>query len=129
MWELLHAVCLSVLYIYSITVAKRFQLFKIMLSKFVCTLSVCHPGEYLVVYEDVIYLCLVVLRETNVNYKCFKIFGFKREHGLYRSPSNVKVVKPRRLLWAEYLAQRGRQKMHIEFWWENLFERGHLEDL
>jgi len=31
--------------------------------------------------------------------------------------------------WAGHLVRRGRREVHTEFWWGNLRERDHLEDL
>jgi hypothetical protein len=46
------------------------------------------------------------------------------------SPNIIQVIKSRRMRWAWHLAgKREREDMHIEFWWGNLRERDHLEDL
>jgi hypothetical protein len=64
-----------------------------------------------------------------VNRVLRRIFGPKRDEvtgdwrklhneellNLYSSPSIIKMIKSRRMRWAEYLARIGRTEMHIEF--------------
>jgi hypothetical protein len=47
---------------------------------------------------------------------------------LFMSPSIVKLVKSRRLRWAQYVAEWGKQEMYTEFWWVNRFENVPVED-
>jgi hypothetical protein len=68
-----------------------------------------------------------------------RIFGPKRDemiggcrklhneeiHKLYCSPSIIRIIKSRRMRWAEHVAQMGRRGRHIRFWWESQNERGH----
>jgi hypothetical protein len=46
---------------------------------------------------------------------------------LFRSPCVVRMVKPRRIRWAEHVARMGRQGMQTQFWWGNLLKNCHLE--
>ena len=69
-----------------------------------------------------------------------KIFGPKREkvkeewrklhngelNDLYWSPNIVRVIKSRRMRWAEHVASKGRGEVYTRFWWGNLRERDHL---
>jgi hypothetical protein len=59
-----------------------------------------------------------------------RIFGPKRDevtsgwrklhneelHGLYCSPSNVTVIKARRMRWAGHVARMGEVRVHTTFW-------------
>jgi hypothetical protein len=71
-----------------------------------------------------------------------KIFGPKREedglwrklhndelHSLYYSPNIVRVIKSRRMRWAEHVACRGRGEAFTGFWLRGPKVRGHWEDL
>jgi hypothetical protein len=47
---------------------------------------------------------------------------------LYSSPNRVRVIKSRRIRWAEHVVRRGRGEEYTGIWWGNLRERVHLED-
>jgi hypothetical protein len=45
-------------------------------------------------------------------------------HNLYSSPSRIiRVIKSRRMRWAELVARIARRGMHIGYWWESQKER------
>jgi hypothetical protein len=49
-------------------------------------------------------------------------------HDLYCPPNIVRVIKSRRIRWAEHVTRRGRGEACTGFWWGNLRERDFLED-
>ena len=71
-----------------------------------------------------------------------RIFGLERDevtgewrklhneelNDLCSSPNIFRVIKSRRMRWAEHVARMGRGKVHTEFWWGNLRNRDHSED-
>jgi hypothetical protein len=46
-------------------------------------------------------------------------------HNLYSSPSIIRMIKSRRMIWVGHVAQMGRKVMHIRYWWESQKERDH----
>jgi hypothetical protein len=66
-----------------------------------------------------------------------RIFGTKRDEvtgewrklhneefrDLYSSPSIFRIIKSRRMRWADHVARMGRREMHIDYWWESQRER------
>jgi len=47
---------------------------------------------------------------------------------IYSSLNIVRVIKSRRMRWAEHVALMGRGEAYTEFWWGDLRERHHLGD-
>ena len=45
------------------------------------------------------------------------------------SPNITRATEQRMMRWAVHVARMGRREMHTEFWWGNLTDRDHLEDL
>jgi hypothetical protein len=68
-----------------------------------------------------------------------RIFGPKRDevtgegrklhnkelHDLYSSPSIIRIIKSRRMRWADHVARMGRRGTLIDYWWESQRERDH----
>jgi hypothetical protein len=46
-------------------------------------------------------------------------------HYLCSSPSKVRMIKSRKLRWAEHVARMCRKGMHIGYWWESQKEIDH----
>jgi hypothetical protein len=44
-------------------------------------------------------------------------------HNLYCSPSIIRMIKSRRMIWAGHVARMGIRGMHIGFWWKSQKER------
>jgi hypothetical protein len=49
-------------------------------------------------------------------------------HNLYTSPNTIRIIKSRRLRWAEHIARMGIRGMHIGYWWESQKESNNYED-
>jgi hypothetical protein len=68
-----------------------------------------------------------------------RIFGPKRDEvtggwrklyneelrDLYSSPSIIRIIKSRRMMWAGHVARIGEKEMRIGYWWESQRERDH----
>jgi hypothetical protein len=68
-----------------------------------------------------------------------RIFGPKRDEvtgewrklhneelcDLYSSPSVIRIMKSRRMIWAGYLARMGQRGMCVGYWWESQRETNH----
>jgi len=50
-------------------------------------------------------------------------------HDVSSSPNLIRVIKSRRMRWAGHVARMGTGEVLIRFWWGDLRERNHLEDL
>jgi hypothetical protein len=44
---------------------------------------------------------------------------------LYSSPSIIRIIKPRRMIWAGHVARMGEKRTRIDYWWESQREREH----
>jgi hypothetical protein len=44
---------------------------------------------------------------------------------LYSSPSIIRIIKSRRMRWADHVARMGGRGMLIDYWWESQRERDH----
>jgi hypothetical protein len=42
---------------------------------------------------------------------------------LYSSPSIIRIIKSRRMIWAGHEARMGRKGTRIAYWWESHMER------
>jgi hypothetical protein len=50
--------------------------------------------------------------------------GWRKLHNeellkLYSSPSIIRMIKSRRMRWAEHVDRMGRRRLHIGYWWES----------
>jgi hypothetical protein len=55
--------------------------------------------------------------------KGWSIMHNEEPHNLYSWPNIIRIIKSRRVRWAEYVARIGRRGMHVGFWWEIQKER------
>jgi hypothetical protein len=93
----------------------------------------CHNYNY-----HVFTFGLLILRKEHrlrvfENRVLRRIFGLKRDqvtgswrklhnedlHNVYSSPSIIRMIKSRRMIWAGHVAQMGRRGMDIGYWWES----------
>jgi hypothetical protein len=49
----------------------------------------------------------------------------KELRDLYSSPSIIRIIKSRRMIWAGHVARMGRRGPCIDSWWESQRERDH----
>jgi hypothetical protein len=47
---------------------------------------------------------------------------------LYSSLNIIRVIKSRKIRWADHIARMGKREVHTGFWWGNLREGDHLGD-
>jgi len=50
-------------------------------------------------------------------------------HALYSSSNIIQAIKSKRIRWAEPAARIGDREVHTGFWWGDVMERDHLEDI
>jgi hypothetical protein len=46
-------------------------------------------------------------------------------HNFYPSPSIIRIIKSRRMIWAGHVARMRGRGVHIGYWWENEKEEDH----
>jgi hypothetical protein len=49
-------------------------------------------------------------------------------HNLYSSPSIIRMIRSRRMRWAEHVTRKMRRGLYIGCWWESQKERDHYEN-
>jgi hypothetical protein len=60
-------------------------------------------------------------------YKCNLELHNKKLYALSSSPNIARMIKSRRMRWADHVALWGGGEMHTEFYWRNLRVGDHLE--
>jgi hypothetical protein len=63
-------------------------------------------------------------RRDEVMGDCRKLHN-EELHNLYSSPNIIRIIKSRKIRWAEHVVQMWRQGMHIGYWWASQTERDH----
>jgi hypothetical protein len=46
-------------------------------------------------------------------------------YNLYTTPNIIRIIKSKKMRWAEHVARMWRIGMHIGYWWESQNERDH----
>jgi len=81
-------------------------------------------GRRLRVYENRVLKRIFWFKRDNVRREWRKLYNEELNY-MYSSPSIVRVIKSRRMLWAGHVARMGESRV---FWWGNLRERDYLEN-
>ena len=59
----------------------------------------------------------------------WKVLYNEELNDLYSSANIIRLMKTRRMTWARHVGHIGRGEMHTRFWWGNMREREHLENV
>jgi hypothetical protein len=79
------------------------------------------------VFENRVLRRIFVSKRDEVTGEWRKLHN-KELHGLYSSPSIIRIIKSRRMRWAGHVARMGRRVTRVDYWWESQRERDHYED-
>jgi hypothetical protein len=78
------------------------------------------------VFENRVLRRIFVPRRGGVKGEWRKVHN-EELHDLYNSPSIVRVIKSRKMRWAEHVARMG-ERRGVYSWWGNMGERDHSRD-
>jgi hypothetical protein len=78
------------------------------------------------VFENRVLIRIFGLRRDEVTEGWRKLHN-EELHELYSSPNVIRIIKSRRMRWAENVARMGRRGTCMGCWWESQRERGHYE--
>jgi hypothetical protein len=53
----------------------------------------------------------------------------KELYDLHFSPRIIRIIRSCRMSWEDHVAHRGWVEVHTGFWWRNLMEIDHIQDL
>jgi hypothetical protein len=65
----------------------------------------------------------------NLKGRCKRRRHSEERHDRYCSPNIIRMIKSRRIRWAGHVARMEIGEVYTWFWWEDIKERNHLEDL
>jgi len=80
------------------------------------------------VFENMVLRRIFGLRKDEVTGEWRRLHN-EELNDLYCSPNIVRVIKSRRMRWAEHVARVGEKRGCIGSWWGNRRERDHWGDL
>jgi hypothetical protein len=70
------------------------------------------------VFENRVLRRIFVPKSDEVTGEWRKLHN-KDLHDLYSSPSTIRMIKSKRMRWAELVARIGRRETRIVYWWES----------
>jgi hypothetical protein len=60
-----------------------------------------------------------------VQFNNLTLWNGEELHNVHISPIIIRIIKSRRMRWAEHVARMGGREQHIRYWWESQKERDH----
>jgi hypothetical protein len=110
----------------------KIKIYRIIIMPVVLYMSETWPlimkeGRRLRVFEKRVLRRIFGLKGNEVTGESGKL-GNEELHDLHSSSNVIRVMKSRRMRWAEHVAHLGRREVRTGFRWGNLRDRNNLED-